>query len=419
MIFDSQIITLLAIVAILICASLFSVLETATVAISEHRLKVLQDKYRWAKYAYRLKQELDGVLIFSLFGNSLFNAVFTTLTTVVVASLLTNINSTLLLPLTTLVIAFFIIVFSEALPKIIASKSPVTALRIVATPLYYLFIVCKPIIWFIDLIIHSITRFLQISNAETTTAAELKAIIADKNSPFKGMHKSILLNSIDLEEITVKEVLIPLRMVEAINLDEDIEQILRKIQTTHHTQILVYEGTIDNILGYIHVKDVLHIDIEEAVIEDIRDIVRPIVFVHEFIPLIRQIHAAQKLRNRIFVVINEYGDILGIACLEDMFEIVFGDFTTESPHKKYLVVKSPDEDNQYIVDGAMLIRELNELYSLHIPQDGITLTINGLILKLFNGIPPIGACFRIRNLIFEVINVGPYWVERVKIIHLV
>ncbi len=225
-------------------------------------------------------------------------------------------------------------------------------------------------------------------------------------------------NSIDLEKITIKEVLIPLRMVEAIDLKDEIEDILHKIQTTHHTQIIVCDDGIDNVVGYIHVKDVLHIDIAEANIDDIRDIIRPIIFVNDFIPVIHQIHVAQKLRNRIFVVINEYGDLLGIACLEDMFEIVFGDFTTESPHTKYLVIKGP-EDNQYIVDGIMLIRELNELYNLHIPQDGVTLTINGFILKLFNGIPNAGVCFKVNNLIFEVINVGHYWVERVKITRLI
>ena len=413
MIFNSQLITLLIIVAILVCASLFSFLETAMVAISEHRLKVLQDKHKWARYAYKLKQELDGVLIFSLFGNSLFNAVFTTLTTIVVASVLHSINEHLLLPITTLFIAFIIIVFSEALPKIIASKSPLNTLKWVAPPLYYIFIVSKPVIWFIDMIIHGITLFLKVSNNDTTSAAELKAIIADKNSPFKGKHRSILLNSIDLEEITIKEVLIPLRMVEAIDIAGDIDFVKKKIYTTHHTQIIVYEQTIDNIIGYIHVKDVLHLDQETFEREDLQRILSPILFVNDFIPVIRQIHRAQKYRNRIFVVINEYGDTLGIACLEDMFEMIFGDFTTESPQQKYLVVKN--QQNQLIVDGTMLIRELNELYNLKINQDVDTLTVNGLILKQLNGIPNVGVCFRLNNLVFEVINVGSYWVERVKI----
>lgn len=416
MIFNSQLITILIILAILILASLFSFLETATVAISEHRLKLLQEKYKWAVYAYKLKLELNKVLIFSLFGNSLFNAVFTTLTTIVVAGLLHGMNQNMVLPLTTLFIAFFIIIFSEALPKIIASKSPLHTLRFVAQPLYYVFLISKPIVWFIDKMIQYITMFLNIRHADTTTAEELKSIIADKNSPFKGKHRSILLNSIDMEAITIKEVLIPLRMVEAIDVSGDMALVQKKIYTTHHTQIIVFDQKIDNIIGYIHIKDILPLDKNLFTKEDLLETIRPINFVNDFVPVIRQIQGAETYRNRISVVINEYGDILGIACLEDMFEMIFGDFTTESPQQKHLVVKN--RDNQLIVDGAMLIRELNELYNLGLNLDGATLTVNGLVLKTLNGIPNIGVCFRINNLIFEVISVGRYWVERVKISYL-
>ncbi len=413
MILNSKLITLLLIIVILICASLFSFLETATVAISEHRLKVLKDKHKWAKYAYNLKLQLDSVLIFSLFGNSLFNAVFTTLTTLVTASLLRGFDESILLPITTVFIAFIIIIFSEAIPKIIASKSPVITLKWVAPPLYYIFLISKPVVWFLDQIVVFITKFLKIKDTDITTAAELKAIIAGKNSPFKEKHRSILLNSIDLEEIAIKEVLIPLRMVEAVDISSDINLIKRKVYTTHHTQIIVYDTTIDNIIGYFHVKDVLHLNQEILDLKELKRILRPILYVNDFIPIIRQIHRAQKYRKRIFVVINEYGDTLGIACLEDMFEMIFGDFTTESLQQKYLVVKN--QENQLIVDGTMLIRELNELYNLGIGLNVDTLTVNGLVLKQLNGIPNVGVCFRINNLVFEVINVGQYWVERVKI----
>ena len=411
MIFNSLIFTLVIILIILVCASLFSCLETATVAISEHKLKLLQDKHKWAKYAYLLKQQLNSVLIFSLFGNSLFNAVFTTLSTIIAAELLHDFNPHITLPISTLLIAFFIIIFSEALPKIIASKSPVRTLSLISVPVYYVFLVCKPIIWFIDLLVHGITRFLNIMPNDATTAEELKSIIADKNSPFSGQHRSILLNSIDMQAITVKEVLIPLRMVEAIDICGDMEEIAKKIYTTHHTQIIVYEKNIDNIIGFVHVKNILPLqDINE---HSLRQILRPINYVNDFIPIIKQIQKAQKLKNRIFVVINEYGDILGIACLEDMFEMIFGDFTTEAPQTKRLVVEN--ESNQLIVDGAMLIRELNELYNLDLPLTRTTLTVNGLVLKVLNTIPNVGVCFKIKNIIFEVINTGPYWVERVKI----
>lgn len=401
---------------VLIIASLFSFLETSIVAISPHKLKILRHKFWWANCAYRLKQQLNQVLIFSLFGNSLFNAVFTTFTTVLVSSALIRISNHLVLPLTTLCIAFIIIIISEAVPKTIAAKAPLVTIKIISIPLYYIFIICKPIIFIIDKIVHGITKFLNLGD-ETTSIEELKAIISDKASPFKESHLSILLNSMDLQSITVKEVLIALRMVEAIDINDNIDKIYKQIYTTHHTRIIVYENTLENIIGFIHVKDIVALANKEAFSQQyIKEILRPISFIHDFVPVVRQISIAQKERQRIFAVINEYGDVIGIACLEDMLEMIFGDFTTEAPGQKDLVKKN--QQDQFIVDGTMLIRELNELYNLQIQTDAEALTINGLVLKTLNGIPNIGVCFRLNDLVFEVISVGEYWVERVKITQL-
>jgi Mg2+/Co2+ transporter CorB len=202
-------------------------------------------------------------------------------------------------------------------------------------------------------------------------------------------------------------------MVEAIDINSDIHVIYKKICTTPHTRIIVYQDKIDNVTGFIHVKDILSLDQNKFSSDNLRQIIRPLSYVSEFIPIIKQIHRAQKYKSRIFVVTNEYGDVLGIACLEDMFEMIFGDFTTESPQQKNLAIRTAR--NELIVDGTMLIRELNELYNLNITVNADALTVNGLVLKILDGIPGVGVCFRIDNLIFEVISVGDYWVERVKI----
>ncbi len=401
------------IVLTLILGGLCSALETATVVISEYRLKSLQDKYLWAKYAYKLKLELNKILIFSLFGNSLANATFTTLSTLLLAHLLNNISQHLVLPIATLIIAFFIIVFSEALPKIIAAKNPIAILKLAAIPAYYIFIFSKPLIFFIEKFILLITNFFNFTHNEATPLEEIREIIADKRSPFQDKHRLILLNSINLNNILITEVLIPLRNIQAINIDDDYNNIIHQICTTHHTRIIVYQTSIDNIIGFLHIKDILSIIMNKNHIIDIHTRIQPIDFIHDFIPIVKQIHQAQKLRHRIFVVMNEYGDTLGIACLEDMLEIIFGDFTTEVPGQN-LAIKNAN--NELIVDGTILIRDLNELYNLNIDIMSDALTINGLIFKVLNGIPNTGVCFKINNLVFEIINVGAYWVERVKII---
>jgi|GEM_PF-1773614 len=410
---NSEILTVLILLLVLLIGSLFSLLETAAVAISEHKLEALKDQKIWARYAYLLKKELEKVLIFSLFGNSLFNAMFTILATVLATKIIANrFDMHVILPFTTLGIALFIIIFSEAMPKVIAARNPTLVLKIIALPSYYLFFICKPVIWLIDKIVYFFTRFIK-ATEDAASLEELKAIIADKRSPLKDKHRSILLNSMKLDSLTIKEILIPLRMVEALNLNGNIQAIYKQIYTSHHTRMPVYEDTIDNIIGFIHVKDILSLGHDNLTKEALTQIVRPIEFINDFMSIVKQINRSSRKKTRIFVVINEYGDVLGIACLEDMLEMVFGNFTTESPQQKTLSIKTVD--NNIIVDGTMLLRDLNDTYNLDIKMSNDAKTVNGLVLKVLHGIPNVGVCFKLQNLIFEVISMGNYWVERVKI----
>lgn len=413
MLIYSKVITVLIALVVLLLASLFSLLETAIVAISEHKLKSLSTNKLWARYALKLKEKLEQVLIFSLFGNSLFNAIFTTITTVLVIEIVgTSVSKSLMLPIATLFVAIFIIIFSEATPKIIAAKAPTLILTVISAPLYYLFSLLRPVIWLIDKLVYLFTNLFRMSD-DGASLEELKSIIADEKSPLKEKHKSILLNSMELGSLTVRDILIPLRMVESINLKADIISIHKQVYTTHHTRLAVYEDTLDNIIGFIHAKDLLSLDKLNLTHEAIRQIVRPIEVVSDFMPLIKQINRATRRKTRIFIVVNEYGDVAGIACLEDMLETVFGNFTTDSPSQKTLAILT--EENNIIVDGTMLIRELNEMCSLNIKIMPDAMTINGLVLKTLHSIPKVGVCFKLGDLIFEIINMGTYWVERVKI----
>lgn len=413
MLINSVISIVLTLLCVLFLGGLFSLLETAIIAISEHRLETLKTQKSWAHHACLLKQELEKVLIFSLFGNSLFNAIFTTLATILVSSYISHrLHSEIILPIATLAIALFIIIFSEAIPKVIAAKNPALILKIIAIPLYYIFRLCKPIIWVIDRIIYSMTQFVNAAE-DAISPEELKAIIADKRSLLKRKHRSILLNLMGLDNLTIREVLIPLRMVEAINLNGNIQAICKQIYTSHHTRMPVYVDIVDNIIGFIHVKDLVSLEQRNITREALRKVVRPIEFINDFMSIVKQINRSGLEKTRIFVVINEYGDVLGIACLEDMLEMVFGDFTTESPQQKTLSIKTVD--NNIIVDGTMLLRDLNDKYHLDLKLPPAVKTVNGLVFYVLNAIPNIGVCFKWNNLILEVISIGAYWVERVKI----
>lgn len=398
---------------VLFIAASFACLETATVAVSEHRLvAVATDKF-WARCALNLKKELERVLIFSLFGNSLFNAALTTLSTMLVFDAVKN-SSSWILTIVTLLVTLVIIIFSEATPKIIASKSPLKVLQIVSIPLYYIFIVSKPIIWLIDRIVYAFTRLLRIGTSDGTSLDDLKAIISDARVPFLDSHRLIMKNSIEFNQLLIKDVIIPLRHVEMININDSYERNVSKLCSSHHSKVVVYADIVDNIIGYINVRDLLGYDITQMTSEKLKALVNSIVFIQDFLPAIKQFTFLQQLGQNIFVVVNEYGNILGIGTVSDIVELVFGDFTTDAPAKKYLIVRK--SDTEFIVDGATLIREFNELYNLDIYSEFDALSFNGLVLKYLRMIPSSGVCFRIKNIVFEILQASDFGVERVKLI---
>lgn len=402
----------LTLLVVLLLASTFACLETAVVAVSEHRLLSLAQNNLWASYALRLKRQLEKILIFSLFGNSLFNAALTTLSTMLFLEAFTT-SSHLMLTGITLLVTLIIIIFSEAAPKIIASKISLQVLRWIAIPMYYIFLLSSPVIWLIDRIVYGFTRLIGVGDADGTSLDDLKAIIADKRVPFIDHHRTIMKNSMEFERLLIKDIVIPLRQVEMINLNAELEDNLNLIRASHHSKLVVYVDSIDNIIGYISVRDLLNYEPDELSSEVLATLVRPMIFIQDFLPIMKQLAYLQQKKHTLFVIVNEYGDVLGIGSIADMLELVFGDFTTDAPDKEFLIVKHSAEE--FIVDGAVLIREFNELHNTNLPAAFDALSFNGLISKHLRMIPRSGVCFRIGNVILEILQANDLGVERVKI----
>lgn len=402
----------IVLIVILFIASVFACLETATVAVSEHRLMSLAKTKSWAKYALVLKKELDRILIFSLFGNSLFNAALTTLSTMLILEAVKD-SGHWVLTLATLMVTLIIIIFSEATPKIIASKSPLNVLRFISIPLYYIFIVSKPIIWLIDRIVYGFTRLVGVGAADGTSLDDLRAIVEDKRIPFIEKHRSILKNSVEFDNILIKDVVVPLRQVEMIDICDDVNKNIAKLAASHHGNIIVYQKSVDNLIGYIKTRDLLSGCLNHSEV-DLTKVLRKITFVQDFLPIVKQLPLLQHAGQSIFAVVNEYGAVLGIATIFDMVEVVFGSLTTDAPSKKNLIIKK--SNTEYIVDGAALIRDLNDLYALELPIEFDALSVNGLINKYLRMIPRSGVCLKLGNTVFEVMQANDFGVERVRLI---
>jgi len=402
-----MILLLLCAISLLVIGSIFSAVEVSIISVKEYRLrKLAQDKY-WAQIGLRLKSNLQKVIIFSLFGNSFFNALLSTASTIIVTRM--THGNTLYISISTIIITIAIIIFSEAMPKILANNNPELVIKIFAVPSYYLLKTLNPVIWLIELLINSISQLFITSHTKILPLDELTDIINDQKQSIKNNYHKMLINSINTTKLTINEVVIPLRLVSAIDINDSYDKNINKLKNSYHTKIIVYQNSLENIIGYLHAKDILfNLGFEDM---DLRPQIRPIHVAFEFLNIAEQIDKSIITKERIFWIIDQYGNSKGIAFLEDMLEIIYGEFTSTSPTLNFI----SEINNELIVDGAASISKLNNTYQLNLPTSHKYYTINGLLLHLLRDIPNNKICVRYQDLNLEIISVGQFWIERVKI----
>jgi Mg2+/Co2+ transporter CorB len=227
-------------------------------------------------------------------------------------------------------------------------------------------------------------------------------------------HKSILLNLFDLEEITVDDVMVPRNHLEAVNIDAPLEQIRQQIATAHHRRLLVYRGNLDEVLGMLRVRSVLNLlQNEELTRDKLREHVQKPYFVPAGTPLFSQLQNFQEQKDRTSLVVDEYGELLGLVTMEDILEEIVGEFTTQSPLQTGGYTRQPD--GSYLVEGATLLRELNRKLGFNFPVDGPK-TLNGLILEHLQDIPAPGTSVKIAGQPLEIVQTQDRAVKAVRVL---
>jgi Mg2+/Co2+ transporter CorB len=280
----------------------------------------------------------------------------------------------------------------------------------------------NPIVSFINLFVKAFVRILGIKvNFEETlhavTTEELRSIVSEAGHYIPKKNRTILLNLLDLEKITVDDVMTAYTLVEVIDFDAPIEDILKRISNSHHTRLPVRESDTEEIFGIIHIRKVMnqlraHLHDGDLTKEALREIVEAAYFVPAGTPLYTQIQKFQENKERIALVVDEYGDLKGLVTLEDILEEVIGDFTTQSPSR--LGSYRQEADGSWLVDGSSTLRDLNKKLSLHLPLDGPR-TLNGLILEHFEDIPEPNTSFRVGEHTLEIVQTQDRIVKSVKI----
>ncbi len=386
-------------------------------AVSRYRLKHLaQSGQRGAKLAEWLLARTDKLLGVVLLGNNLLNAAAASLLTVVTFRLFGA--NELAMTLATLSVTFLILVFSEVTPKVIGASYPdriASASSFVLVPLLKVF---YPVVWFVNLFVHGLLKLTRLtppdgSHCNTMGVEELRSLLAESGSFLPAAHRTMLVNLFDLENLTVDDVMRHRGEVEAIDLNADLEEIVHHLQTSHHAHLPVYRDELNEVLGIVNVRRALARLGEEALQPDaFVETLKAPYFVPSGTPLLTQLGHFQNNRQSMGLVVDEYGELLGLVTVEDVLEEIVGEFAGVSP----LPARSwqVEADGSYLVDGAASLRELNRKLGLDFPADEVR-TLNGLILECLEAMPEVGVTIKIAGRPVEIIQIAGRKVKTARI----
>ena len=407
-----------ALAVLLIVSGFFSMAETAMMAVNRYRLKHrAQRGNKGAKLAMTLLAQTDRLLGVILFGNNLLNAGAATLAGVITARLIGT--GELALAISTAVVTFLILVFSEITPKVVGATHADRIAPLVAYVLTPLLRGLTPVVWFVNLFVRALLALLRMKQVPDAgsqlTQEELRSLVLEGSQYFRGKHKTMLANLMDLEAITVDDVMTPRNRIHALDLAEKPALLRQQLATSYHSRLPVYEDTLDNLVGVLPLKAVVSLQLSASEIsaEKLRPLLRPPYFIPAGTPLLTQLTQFQADRQRLGLVVDEYGELLGLVTIEDIVEEIIGEFTTQAPGGQEIFRREPD--GSVVVSGMAMLRTLNRRLGLQFPVDGPK-TLNGLILEHLGEIPEAGASFPLEGQMMEILQTQDRAVKVVKLL---
>lgn len=369
------------------------------------------------KQAVRVNEMLmrpDRLLSVVLIGNTLANIVASMATTLVGQHLYGETG----VAIATVLLTIVILVFSEMTPKTLAALYPQQVAFICSLPLKMIQILFLPLVYLISGLGNGILRLFGVSidkvHREALTGEELRSVVHEAGGLLPVEHKSMLISLLDLEQACVEDIMVPKSDIVGIDLDEPWTKVLDQLETMQHTRLPLYRGSVDNLIGMIHLRSVLHLQMEESLdMDSLLKIAEPPYFIPEATTLNVQILNFQKMKRRSGFVVNEYGDLQGLVTMEDILEEIVGEFTTDIAALNKDI--TPQADGSVIVDGGMTVRNLNRALHWHLPLLGPR-TLSGMIIEHLGYIPPAECCLIVDNYQIEILKVSENLIRSVRII---
>ena len=410
--------TLIIILIIMVLISaFFSSSETGMMTLNRYRLRhKAKQGNRSAKRVEELLQTPDRLISLVLIGNNLVNILASALATIVGIRLYGDAG----VAIATGVLTFVILIFAEVLPKTIAALYPEKVAYPVSILLKPLQTLMLPLVWLLNTITRMLMRLvgIKVDNAMSTTLSkeELRTLVNESRAQMSRRNQDMLLSVLDLEKVSVDDIMTPRSDIVGININDEWKAIARQLTHSPHGRIVLYRDSLDDAIGMLRLREAYRLMTEKKEFnkETMLRAADEIYFIPEGTPLSTQLVKFQRNKKKAGLVVNEYGDIQGLVTVEDILEEIVGDFTTSmSPTLSEEV--TPQNDGSVIIDGTANVREINKAFNWTLPEDEAR-TINGLLLEAIEEIPEPGTQIHISQYQIEILDVQDNMVKQVRVV---
>lgn len=407
---------LIALGVLILLSAYFSSSETGIMSINRYRLKHLEKQnHKGALRVSKLLKKPDQLIGLILIGNNLVNIIAAMIAGVIGTRLL---GDPLGLTVASVVLTVVVLVFAEVTPKTLAALHPEKISYPSSFVLVGLLTVLKPFVVALNWVTNGFISMFGISQEQrehhSLSTEELRTVVNESGALLPERHQTMLVNLLDLDKINVEDIMIPRADVVGIDVNDSWKSITKQLTHAQHTKVLLYRDNIDDAVGFIHSRDALRLLAKEQFTKaTLLRAVKEIYFIPEGTSLNTQLYKFQQSRERIGLVVDEYGDIQGLVTLEDILEEVVGDFTTTMTRAPKEEVHS-QPDGSFLVDGSANIRDINKEMEWEFPIDGPK-TFNGLILEHLEQIPEANLSVRIADYPIEIVEVKDNMIKLIRV----
>ena len=392
-------------VVLLVVSAFFSGSETGMMSLNRYRLRHQRKKSAGARRAAKLLAKPDRLIGLILIGNNAVN---------ILAAIIANMLAILYVGeaaapwVATASLTITVLVFSEVTPKTIAAQNPEWFAFRASHVLKPLLQLLTPVVWLVNKLTNAVISLLGFDpnkdRDDGLDTEELKSLVDVSGHKLSDSNQGMLKGILDLENVTVEDIMIPRNEIKGLDLEDSIEDLMNTIVSSEYTRQPLYEGDINNIVGIFHVRKANHLLRSEQVTHNaLKRFAEDVYFIPESTSLTQQLLNFKKNRNRFAVVVDEYGEVQGLVTLEDILEEIVGDFTTNTADEVEEVI--PRGDGSYEIYGVATIREINKATGWSLPTDGPK-TLNGLALEQLESIPDGNVSFMVDGYRFETAQIN-------------